>query len=337
MQRALELAGNGAGFVSPNPMVGCVIVCDDEIIGEGWHMQHGGPHAEVNAINNVQSQSKLSRATAYVTLEPCSHYGITPPCSDLLIASKIKRVVICNVDPNPKVSGSGIEKMEAAGIQVKTGLLAEQGEELNKRFFTFHREHRPYIILKWAETADGFIARKNFDSKWISNECSRQLVHRWRAEEDAILVGKNTANYDDPTLTVRDSVGKNPTRILLDHHLKVKSEIQLFDHKVPTLCYNYQLNKSTDNLEFISIEENEVEKGILHDLYSRNILSVLIEGGTATLQSFIDSGWWDEARIFKSESVFKEGIKAPHLTNGVLKNSENIVGDQLLIYTRIHG
>ena len=201
MQRALELARLGLGNVSPNPMVGCVIVKDGKIIGEGHHEQYGGPHAEVNAVQAVKDQSLLPQSTAYVTLEPCSHFGKTPPCADLLVRHQVKRVVICNEDPNPLVAGQGIERLRNAGIEVEIGLLREEGRVLNRRFFTAFEKKRPYVILKWAQTTDGFVARENYDSKWISNTYSRQLVHKWRAEEDAILVGTNTARYDNPSLT----------------------------------------------------------------------------------------------------------------------------------------
>jgi diaminohydroxyphosphoribosylaminopyrimidine deaminase/5-amino-6-(5-phosphoribosylamino)uracil reductase len=219
MSRALELARLGFGKVSPNPMVGCIIVCEGKIIGEGFHQQYGGPHAEVNAIHSVKDKTLLKQSTVYVTLEPCAHYGKTPPCAKLLVEHLVKKVIISNVDPNPLVSGKGIEILRSAGIEVETGLLEQEGLELNKRFFKSIRENAPYIILKWAQTADGFIARDDFDSKWISNKISRKLVHKWRSEEDAILVGKNTAKYDNPTLNVRDWVGKDPLRIVIDHEL----------------------------------------------------------------------------------------------------------------------
>ena len=213
MHRALELARNGAGKVSPNPMVGCVIVHNGTIIGEGWHQQFGGPHAEPNAIAAVNNQELLKDATLYVTLEPCAHFGKTPPCAHLIIEKQIPRVVVCNLDPNPLVAGKGIKLLKDAGIEVKTGILAQEGAFLNRRFFTYINHKRPFIILKWAETADGFVARENYDSKWISNALSRKLVHKWRTEEDAILVGKNTALYDNPQLTSRDWEGKNPISV----------------------------------------------------------------------------------------------------------------------------
>jgi len=214
MRRALELAVKGRGKVSPNPMVGCVIVKNESIIGEGWHKQYGQAHAEVNAINEVSDKSLLTGADLYVTLEPCAHHGKTPPCANLVAQYAFRKVYICNVDPNPLVAGKGLEIIQKAGIQTETGILEEDGKRLNARFFTFMQQNRPYIILKWAETGDGFIARNDYSSKWISGNLSRQLVHKWRAEEDAIMVGTNTARYDNPALNVRDWTGTNPTRIL---------------------------------------------------------------------------------------------------------------------------
>ncbi len=231
MQRAIELAQLGIGAVSPNPRVGCLVVHDNKIIGEGWHQKFGEAHAEVNAINSVKDLSLLKESTIYVNLEPCSHEGKTPPCSDLLIKHQVKKVVIANTDTNPLVAGRGVEKLKKAGIAIMTGVLEKEGRELNRRFFTFMEKKRPYIILKWAQTSDGFIAQKNFESKWITNELSRQLVHRWRSEEDAVLVGTRTASHDNPSLTVRDWSGRNPTRIVIDRFLRLNDKLQLFDKK----------------------------------------------------------------------------------------------------------
>jgi diaminohydroxyphosphoribosylaminopyrimidine deaminase / 5-amino-6-(5-phosphoribosylamino)uracil reductase len=238
MQRALDLAALGRGTVSPNPMVGCVIVHQNKIIGEGYHQQYGGAHAEPNAINSVRDKDLLSQSTLYVTLEPCAHWGKTPPCANLLIEMKVRKVVIATKDANPEVGGKGIYLLKEAGIEVITGVLEDQARELNKRFFTSMEKQRPYVILKWAQTRDGFIARENFDSKWISNSYSRQLVHKWRSEEDAIMVGTQTARYDNPMLNVRDWTGRNPLRIVLDRHMSLKSELHLFDGSQPTLRYN---------------------------------------------------------------------------------------------------
>lgn len=301
MLRALELAQLGVGAVSPNPRVGCVIVAVGRIIGEGWHQKYGEAHAEVNAVCSVADQSLLKGSTVYVNLEPCSHFGKTPPCADLLVQHQVKRVVISNLDVNPLVAGKGIEKLRSAGIEVLTGMLEQQGEDLNQRFFTFIKKQRPYIILKWAQTADGFLARSNFDSKWISNQYSRQLVHKWRSEEDAVLVGTSTAAHDNPSLTVRDWSGRNPKRIVIDRFLRLPETLHLFDHSVETICYNLIKQEEKSHLVFAKLGEKEFIKDLVNDLYARNIQSVIIEGGAQTLQLFLDGGWWDEARVFTSD------------------------------------
>ncbi|RAW03506.1 bifunctional diaminohydroxyphosphoribosylaminopyrimidine deaminase/5-amino-6-(5-phosphoribosylamino)uracil reductase RibD [Pseudochryseolinea flava] len=311
MRRALELAGRGRGKVSPNPLVGCVIVHDGRIIGEGWHQQYGGPHAEVNAIASVQEKALLTTSTAYVTLEPCSHFGKTPPCADLLIREKIQKVVIANVDINPLVSGAGIRKLRAAGIEVITGILDHEAKELNKRFFTAISKNRPYIILKWAQTTDGFVARENYDSKWISNEYSRQLVHRWRTEEDAILVGMKTAQHDNPQLNVRDWTGRNPTRVVIDRFLKLSLKLNLFDGTQKTICYNVLLHEERDNNLRIRIAEENFLPEMLQDLHKRKLHSLIVEGGSQTLSAFIALNLWDEARVFVSPQRFQKGIAAP--------------------------
>ncbi len=231
IQRTFELAQSGIGQVSPNPRVGAVVVHDEKIIGEGWHKKYGEAHAEVNAIHSVKDQSLLQESTIYVNLEPCSHFGKTPPCADLLIRHQVKKVVVCNNDPNPLVSGQGIAKLLNAGIEVVTGVLETEGRKLNKRFFTFVEKQRPYIILKWAQTVDGFVARENYESKWISNDFSRQLVHQWRSEEDAVLVGTKTAAHDNPKLDVRDWSGRNPVRVVIDRFLRLSATLHLFNKK----------------------------------------------------------------------------------------------------------
>lgn len=334
MQRALELARLGFGSVSPNPMVGCVIVHQNKIIGEGYHQQYGGPHAEVNAVNSVENKQLLKESDVYVTLEPCSFYGKTPPCADLLVTHKAKKVFISAIDPNPKVSGKGIEILKNAGIEVEQGILEDESEALNKRFFTYINKKRPYIILKWAETSDGFIARKNFDSKWISNQLSRRLVHKWRAEEDAILVGKNTAKYDNPSLNVRDWEGKDPLRIVIDHELQLDSEINLFNKQIPTICYNLKKEETHEGLSFVKLGKDSFLQELLADLHQRNIQSLIIEGGSQTLKKFIEAGLWDEARIFRSDTSFGEGIPAPQLLHAQFDGKENIDGDTLLYFNR---
>ena len=336
MHRALELAKLGIGNVSPNPRVGCVVVYREKIIGEGWHKQYGRPHAEVNAINAVEDKSLLKDSTAYVTLEPCSHVGKTPPCADLLIEHKIKKVVVSNLDSNPLVAGEGIKRLRQAGVEVITGILEQEGHELNKRFFTFMEKKRPYIILKWAQTSDGFIAHDNYDSKWISNEFSRQLVHKWRTEEDAVLVGTKTAMHDNPQLNVRDWTGRNPVRIVLDRFLRLSDSLKLFDKTQQTICYNVLKHEEHDNLTLVRLDEDNFLSSVIKDLYDRNIQSVIIEGGAQTLSSFIVSGDWDEARVFSSSKSFGKGITAPTL-NGNLISSESVFTDTLKIYHPTHG
>jgi diaminohydroxyphosphoribosylaminopyrimidine deaminase/5-amino-6-(5-phosphoribosylamino)uracil reductase len=331
MQRALDLAQLSRGSVSPNPLVGCVIVHNNVIIGEGRHEKYGEAHAEVNAIASVKDQSLLKGSTVYVNLEPCSHFGKTPPCADLLVKHQIKKVVIANIDPNPLVSGKGIQKLKDAGIEVITGVLEAKGNELNKRFFTFLERKRPYIILKWAETADGFIARENFDSKWISNEHSRQLVHKWRSEEDAVLVGTATALHDNPALTVRDWSGRNPTRIVLDRYNRLPKTLTLFDGQQQTICYTVSKSESQENLEFVKLNESSFQHSLLEDLAKRNIQSIIIEGGATTLQQFINSALWDEARVFTSDKEFGSGIAAPQF-NGNLTATESVFNDTLAFY-----
>jgi diaminohydroxyphosphoribosylaminopyrimidine deaminase/5-amino-6-(5-phosphoribosylamino)uracil reductase len=325
MQRALQLAGYGKSTVSPNPMVGCVIVYDGKIIGEGWHQKAGEPHAEVLAIRSVDKTELLKSATAYVTLEPCAHYGKTPPCAELLVEKHLKKVVIGAVDPNPLVTGKGIEILEKAGIQVETAVLEEECLALNRAFFTFMEKKRPYIILKWAQTADGFIARENFDSKWISNSLSRQLVHKWRTEIDAILVGKNTAKYDNPQLTARDWSGKNPIRIVIDHNLSLNEELKLFDGIQKTILFHSKDQKiEKQGVVPIKLNNDGFLGEMLNYLHKEKIQSVLVEGGAQTVQSFIDAGLWDEARIFTSSVNFEKGIKAAELKSHQLVFQENI-------------
>ena len=317
ISRCINIAKNGIGSTAPNPMVGCVIVYNHKIIGEGFTSPYGGAHAEVNAINSVKDKSLLKKATLYVTLEPCSHFGKTPPCSNLIIEHGIKNVVIGCLDDNKNVAGQGIAKLNEAGCNVIVGVLEEACKEHHKRFFTFHNKQRPYIILKWAETANGLIAplhKKEKQPVWITNQYSRQLVHKWRAEEHAILVGANTILEDNPSLTTRDWQGKHPIRVVLDKHDKLSKEFKVFDNKSDTIV----INKTT-------------AEDICNSLFEANINSVIIEGGAKTLKLFIDSGFWDEARVFIGESFFKEGIAAPKIT-GQLISKQQILNDMLKIY-----
>ena len=329
MQRALQLAQLGAGTVSPNPMVGCVIVHNGKIIGEGYHQKYGDAHAEVNAVNAVSDKSLLSESDIYVTLEPCSHFGKTPPCADLLIKYKFKKVIVCNYDPNPLVAGKGIEKLRQAGIEVEVGLLEEEGRELNKRFFTYIEKKRPYIILKWAESADGFIAKKNYKAVQISNLLSRRFVHKMRSEEDAIMIGTNTVKYDNPTLNTRFWTGKNAVRVLVDKELSLSKNLHVLDNSQKTICYNSLKDEIIENNIFVRTPLNtSIEPFILEDLYQRKIQSIIIEGGTILLQSFIDLGLWDEAFILKSEIILEQGIDAPKIKRKEVLRQK--LGDNLL-------
>jgi len=334
MRRALELAELGRGTVSPNPMVGCVIVKEDTIIGEGYHHKYGEAHAEVNAVNDVQDLSSLKGSTAYVTLEPCAHFGKTPPCANLLAEMKVGKVVISAVDSNPLVGGKGIQILKEAGIEIETGILEKEARWQNRRFFTQIEKERPYVILKWAQTQDGFVARKDFSSKWISNSSSRQLVHKWRSEEDAILVGKNTAKFDDPALNVRSWVGKNPLRLVIDSRLELPQDLKLFDQAVPTICYNTQKNEEKGNLEFVRLKPGISVESLLEDLQKRKIQSVIVEGGSFLLNKFLKSELWDEARVFTSKNKFGEGIASPTISKPA-SEIISVLEDRLAIHYNV--
>lgn len=318
IRRCIELAQNGFGTTYPNPMVGSVIVYEGKIIGEGWHKKAGEPHAEVNAVRSVKDKMLLKKATIYVSLEPCSHFGKTPPCCDLIIANEIPNVVVGTVDPNEKVAGNGIKKLIAAGVNVIVGVLEKECNELNKRFFTFHQKKRPYIILKWAESQDGFLAPEketNQERKpvWITNTYSRQLVHKWRSEEQAILAGTQTVIDDNPKLNTRDWSGNNPVRVVLDQNNRISKDSFIFDNSVKTIVFTKSETAiSTENTIFEVIDFNQnIIPQILAVLYQNQIQSVIIEGGLQTLQTFIDQNLWDEARIFVGKTIFKKGIQAP--------------------------
>jgi len=330
MQRALDLSLLGRGKVEPNPMVGCVIVKENRIIGEGYHVFFGGPHAEVNAVKGL-SESDLEGADVYVTLEPCSHYGKTPPCANMLAGLPVKRIIIGSVDYNPLVEGKGIALLKEAGKEVITGVLQEECEKVNAAFFTFLKKKRPYIILKWAQTGDGFIARKNNDSKWISNELSRKLVHKWRSEVQAILVGSNTVFHDNPQLTTRDWSGKNPLRLIIDRKARLENNFAIFDQSVPTIIYNEVKKTSGENPEYVKLQAGEFIESLLADLYDRSILNLFIEGGSTLINEFIKHNLWDEARVFIGAKSFEEGIKAPEIIMTPEKYY-TIGNDKLLIY-----
>jgi len=334
MQRALELASLGQRFASPNPMVGCVIVHNNQIIGEGWHQRYGEAHAEVNAIAHVEDKSLLSEATAYVTLEPCAHFGKTPPCVDLLIQHKLKRVVICNEDPFPLVDGRGIEKLKAAGIDVEVGLLVREGRELNKRFFTAVEQKRPYIILKWAETADGFIAAEDGNPIQITGGLSQQLVHKWRTEEPTIMIGTNTVLNDNPRLNVRYWVGRNPTRVVIDRRLQVPPNFRILDNTQKTLIFNDVKSTEEKFNSFIKVPDGMLYLPfILDKLLALNLQSVFVEGGATLLQHLMNAGLFDEIRIFKSPKTIGVGIPAPILPHRItLWSSQLIELDELRVF-----
>ncbi len=338
MQRCLELAKLGLGTAAPNPIVGCVIVYKGKIIGEGYHQKCGEAHAEVNAINSVKNPDLLEKSTLYVNLEPCAHHGRTPPCSDLIVKKRIPRVVIGCVDSFAKVSGKGIEKLKKGGCDVNWGILEKKSRELNCSFFTFHENKRPYIILKWAETKDGFIDKKRrsvetVEQNWITNQISKILVHKWRTEESAFMIGRKTAKKDNPQLTVREWYGKNPIRIVLDRKLKLSLDLKLFDNCADTLIFNSVKNEQKHNLNYIKIDFNDdVLNSVLTKLYELEIQSLVVEGGEKLLTSFINANLWDEARIFVGNKYFKDGIKAPLFP---FKPIEEIqLGDTLLYHYR---
>jgi diaminohydroxyphosphoribosylaminopyrimidine deaminase / 5-amino-6-(5-phosphoribosylamino)uracil reductase len=352
MQRCLQLALTGAGNVAPNPMVGAVLVHENIIIGEGYHQRYGEAHAEVNCINNVSEDNRLliEKSTMYVSLEPCAHFGKTPPCTDLIIANRIPKVVIACMDNYAAVNGRGIEKLRSAGVEVIFGVLEKKALELNRRFFTFHQHQRPYIILKWAQSNDGKIAPLNsllvsgglseplFAKRLlITNEITNRLVHKWRSEEAAIMVGTNTALYDNPSLTTRLWKGNNPVRILLDKDLKIPAAHYLLDGKVKTIIFNNNKNETVQNTLYSKLEQGDsLIQQMLKKLYQLQIQSILVEGGTKLLQSFIDEGCWDEARVITNEQlIVGDGIHAPFLKNHQLIKTENYFSDNINYYKRI--
>ena len=319
MQKCLELACKGIGNVSPNPMVGCVIVYNNKIIGQGYHKQYGFAHAEVNAINNVQDKNLLSKSTLYVNLEPCSHYGKTPPCANFIIKNKIQKVIVGCLDTFSKVAGKGIQKMRDAGIEVLVGVLNKESRELNKRFFTFHEKKRPYIILKWAESKDGFIAPIQHEKPfWMTCMKSKILTHHWRAEEDGVLIGRITAEKDNPLLTVREIKGNNPTRIVIDKNLKLSQSLNIFDLNAETIIFNELKSIRKHTNTYMKIDFQNLIDNMLNQLHKRNMHSVIVEGGAKVLQSFIASNLWDEARVFIANCKLESGIKSPKIKGKIL-------------------
>lgn len=338
MQRCLQLAQSGAGNVAPNPMVGAVLVYEDRIIGEGYHRQYGGGHAEVNCINSVSDEDKpvVHKSTLYVSLEPCAHFGKTPPCTGLIVQMKIPKVVIGCRDSYKEVNGRGIEQLRSAGVEVLTGILENESRELNKRFFGFHEKQRPYIILKWAKSANGKIANADLSRVQISNAYTNRLVHRWRSHEAGIMVGTNTALHDNPSLTNRYWTGKNPVRIVIDKELKIPAKNLLLSDGGPTIIFNKLRNADEGNLQYRKLTGAVSDiKEILDILFQLQVQSILVEGGTGLLQSFIDEALWDEARIItNNDLVIPNGKPSPDLKAQALLKSETIFSDTIQYYTR---
>ncbi len=334
MQLCLELAAKGLGKVSPNPMVGCVIVCDEQIIAEGYHEYYGGLHAEPNAIKQVPD-ALFSKCTLYVNLEPCSHHGKTPPCADLIISKGIKKVVVGNLDSNPLVAGKGIKKLREAGIEVEHGILDKKCRELNKRFFIFHEKKRPYIILKWAQTADNFISHwpipENKEDNWITGKESKLLVHHWRSEEQAILIGYNTLLADNPRLTTRLVQGNNPVRLIMARYGSLPQNLNIFNKEAETIIFNDITTDKNNNVEFVKIDWKDKAQQILDYCYENNIATIIVEGGTNTIYNFININAWDEARVFVNPAKkIEHGIPAPEMKFNQAE-SQKIGGD--LLYT----
>lgn len=338
LKRCIELAKMGIRNAAPNPMVGSVIVCEGKVIGEGYHQKCGEAHAEVNAVNSVKDKSLLKKSTIYVSLEPCAHYGKTPPCAELIVKHQIPRVVIGIQDPFAKVAGKGIQILKDGGCEVTVGVLEQECRELNRRFFTFHEQKRPYIILKWAQTLDGFIDidREKADfgqPTWITNDLAKMVVHKWRTEEQGIMVGTKTAAKDNPHLNVREWTGNNPTRIVLDENLDLPESLNLFNGEIPTLVFTQRQAENRTNIEYISIDfKTNIISQILKELHDREIQSVIVEGGEQVLTSFINQNLWDEARVFIGNKFFYDGVKAPKLKAKLV--TEDTLGDSKLFVYR---
>lgn len=336
MHRCIELAKLGAGHVAPNPMVGSVLVYEDRIIGEGYHQQYGQAHAEVNCINSIKEEYKpfIEKSVIYVSLEPCAHFGKTPPCADLIIGHKIPTVVVGCRDPFEQVDGKGIEKLENAGIKVITGVLENECKEINKRFFTFHMSKRPYIILKWAQSKNQKIANADFSRAFISNAYSNRLVHKWRSEEAAIMVGTNTALHDNPALNARNWTGPDPVRLAVDLNLRLSTHLQMFDKKQKTIVFNLLKHEEQENLFYYKLNaQMSFVSSLLKACYELQIQSVLVEGGAKLLQSFIEEKLWDEARVIEnSQLIIDNGLHAPALSNHTLVTSESILTDVITYY-----
>ena len=337
MRRALDLAALGLGYTRPNPLVGCVVVGPEgTIIGEGYHQQYGGPHAEVNALASVADAALLRESRVFVTLEPCAHHGKTPPCADLLIAHGVPEVIVCNDDPNPLVAGRGLAKLRAAGVRVSTGLLAEEGRWLNRRFFTFQEKQRPYLVLKWAESADGFLAGLHFQPVQISGPQAQLLTHKWRTEEAAILVGTRTALHDNPRLSAREWPGPQPTRVVIDKNLALPPSHHVLDGSQPTIIYTHRERASEPNLAYVQLDfappATDLLPAILADLYARQVQSVLVEGGPTVLTGLLEANVWDEIRVFRSPNRLERGVAAPRLGLRGWQSHEKVGPDDLFVY-----
>jgi diaminohydroxyphosphoribosylaminopyrimidine deaminase/5-amino-6-(5-phosphoribosylamino)uracil reductase len=337
MLRCLELAQRGKGYAAPNPMVGAVLVYNGRVIGEGWHKEYGQAHAEVHCFESVANDDKhlISGSTMYVSLEPCAHHGKTPPCANRIVAEGVKKVVICNVDPFAKVSGRGIEILKENSVEVTTGILNEEGLWVNRRFFCFHRQQRPYIILKWAQTSNGFFAPLNRTRYQLSNVHSKQLLHKWRTEEQGIMVGHNTALNDNPHLIASEWEGEQPLRIVLDEQLDLSTSLYVFNDEAATWIVNGKEEKSTVNISYVQVDFGKnILPQLMKRLHDASITSLIVEGGVYLLESFIKNDMWDEARIFTADVQMEDGLKAPLLTNAEKVFDADIAGDELSVYTK---
>jgi diaminohydroxyphosphoribosylaminopyrimidine deaminase/5-amino-6-(5-phosphoribosylamino)uracil reductase len=332
MKLCIQEAEKGLGTVGANPLVGCVVVHGARIIGRGYHEKYGAPHAEVNAIGTVTQKALLKDTTLYVTLEPCSHHGKTPPCTGMIINSGIRKVVIGAIDTNDSVSGHGAAVLKKAGCEVTTGILEGECREQNRRFVTFIEKKRPYVILKWAQTKAGLFAESNAKQTWITGQGAQRISHRWRAEEGAVMVGTNTAKVDNPRLTCREWKGRDPVRVVLDRSLRLDQDLNLFDRSVPTLVFNESRGYHYENIEYVQLNFGDrMVRHLLSELHKRNIQSVMVEGGKQLLNGFIEAGIWDEARVLVGPDHFKNGITAPVLPNSPDKREE-VDEDQVLYY-----
>ncbi len=334
MAKAIALAKKGMGKVYPNPLVGCIIVKDDKVLSQGWHQMYKGPHAETNALQQISADDEIVESEMYVNLEPCTHFGHTPPCVDLIVRKKIKKIFVAHTDPNPQVNGKGIAYLRKKGIVVHTGLCKTAAQQLNRHYCLFHTHQRPYITLKWAQTVDGYMARKNLQPQWISHPKARQLVHQWRSQHAAVLVGTRTVLHDNPKLNIRYAIAhhQTPTRIFIDKFLRCPSHFFVLNQKQPTLCYNFIKHQNLPFLTYVRLDpKKNFLQQLLYDLYQRNIQSVLVEGGAYLLHTLIQENFWDEARVFTANMYWNEGVLAPRLP-GNPHSTQKIYTDDLHIY-----